>query len=89
MVYTVEAMWSRPMRIAEPNSSRALVRGASSCSSQTAEDWVMVTSLSTPNPEMISPQVIMPESERWSVARMSWYVFSSPAPVRCAAWVLQ
>lgn len=67
------------------NKFRAVVPGASSYSSQTAEDCVTVTSLSTPSPEIISPQVMTPEMESLSETLMSWYVFSSPVPVRYAA----
>ncbi|AOR35962.1 hypothetical protein BFF78_37285 [Streptomyces fodineus] len=41
---TTEAMWSRPMRMPARISPRQPIDGLASCSSQTADVWVTVTS---------------------------------------------
>ena len=47
----------------------------------------MVTSFSTPRPEMISPHRMMPDTEMLSEELMSVYAFSSSTPTRWAASV--
>src|SRR5829696_3531212 len=63
IVYTVDAMWSRPIRMAAENNRR--LSGSASASSHTAEAWVMVTSLRTPSPATVIPQMTT------AVSRMS------------------
>ena len=62
MVYTVLAMWSRPTRIAALNVCRGPVWSTAE-SSNTAEAWVIVTSLSTPSAPMMNPASSRPFSE--------------------------
>src|SRR5437016_3760694 len=75
-VYTVEAMWSRPIRMAEAKSARAPRVGLAWCNSHTAEAWVTVTSLSTPRDPMTMPPRMRP-LQLMLPARVCRYVASS------------
>ncbi len=88
-VYTVDAMWSRPIRIPPANSSRREATGESARSSQTAEAWVIVTSLSTPSPASTMPHSSTPRRVAPG-ARLSRSRACSPLrPVRRVAPVAQ
>ena len=80
----VEAMWSRPIRIALANSRLRFIVGEAPRSSHTTEAWVIVTSLRTPRPAMMTAAT----SSSWrlispaNVERIR--PPSSTTPVRCA-----
>ena len=84
-MYTVEAMWSRPILMPPVNSRARDSPGLAACSSHTAEAWVMVTSLRTPRPAMTMPQVSREVRLRPGTRLMSVTEVSSLAPVRLAA----
>ncbi|CAM4005039.1 hypothetical protein TSOC111612_24295 [Tsukamurella ocularis] len=84
-VYTVDAMWSRPTRIAERKVRRREDFGESFASSKVAEDCVIVTSLSTPSAPMTKPASSTPEVDTVAAYACRLVVSSLLRPV---TWVV-
>ena len=61
-MFTADATWSRPIRIAAANSAPGPMPGLARCSSHTALVWVTVTSSSTPSAPMITPASSSPRA---------------------------
>ena len=79
-VYTVEATWSRPMRIPERNNSQRVSWGDAARSSHKAEAWVTVTSLRVPIPARMTEAITRCCTLTHDTLKLSSPAASSPSP---------
>ncbi len=90
-MFTAEATWSRPIRMAAANSAPGPSAGFARRSSHTALVWVTVTSSSTPSAPMIIPASSRPRASTavprvairllvWSSSPVSWAAAENAAP---------
>ena len=80
-MFTAEATWSRPIRMAARNSARACSCGLARRSSHTALVWVTVTSSSTPSAPMTMPARTSPRASTPVPSEATSAVVWSSSPV--------
>jgi hypothetical protein len=76
-VFTVDEMWSRPMRNALRYSWPRVRSGWAEFSSHTADTWVTVTSSSTPSDPTTMPASRMPRGSMGTLRASRNWVLSS------------
>ncbi len=86
-VFTVDAMWSRPMRSPDRYSSGREIVGFALRSSPTAEAWVTVMSSSAPSAPSTMPASTRPLRSMAEVPRPMRSASSLATPVKCARFV--
>ena len=84
---TTDATCARPIRSPAPIRSDRLAAGFAADSSQTAADWVTVTSSSTPSAPMTSPATTSPCRSIRPAKVSSEPIPSALSPVTLAPWM--